>query len=210
MHAKLNSLLGRLYDADGADVIATRIEARLATLDQDAQDLSAGSAAWSPSDAVLITYADAFSGDGASPLSILKTVLLKWFPDLFAQIHLLPFYPYTSDDGFSVSDYYSVDPMNGTWEDVEALSGIADLVFDYVINHGSSAHPRFSEFLEDRAPGNANFATADDGTDVSMVTRPRATPLLQVYETARGPSTCLVHFFQRPSGLGFFESRCLV
>ena len=30
--------------------------------------------------------------------------------------------------------------------DIEALSGIADLVFDYVINHGSSAHPRFSEF----------------------------------------------------------------
>ena len=108
-------------------------------------------------------------------------------PGPVLQIHLLPFCPYTSDDGFSVSDYYSVDPMNGTWEDVEALSGIADLVFDYVINHGSSAHPRFSEFLEDRAPGNAYFATADDGTDVSMVTRPRATPLLQVYETARGP-----------------------
>ncbi|MBK9613828.1 hypothetical protein [Candidatus Amarobacter glycogenicus] len=30
-------------------------------------------------------------------------------------IHLLPFYPYSSDDGFSVIDYWAVDPALGTW-----------------------------------------------------------------------------------------------
>ncbi len=30
-------------------------------------------------------------------------------------VHLLPFYPYSSDDGFSVIDFRAVDPRLGDW-----------------------------------------------------------------------------------------------
>ena len=76
--------------------------------------------------------------------------------------------------------------MHGGWSDVKALSQDVELVFDLVINHASSAHPRFLEFLKNVPPGNAYFLTADGDSNVDDVTRPRAHPLLQAYETAAG------------------------
>ena len=80
-----------------------------------------------------------------------------------------------------------MDPVHGSWSDVSALSENFELVFDLVINHASSSHPHFEGFLSDQAPGNRYFYTADEETDVRDVTRPRAHPLLQRFETKAGP-----------------------
>jgi len=170
---------------ESANALHSRIEKRLSTALECVKQRDE-SAMWRSSDIVLITYANSFSSHDTTPLETLKNLLLDWFPGLFKQVHLLPFYPYTSDDGFSVSDYRRVDAVHGDWSDIESLSDEVELVFDYVINHGSSAHARFQEFLEDRPPGNRFFKTAPAESDVSRVTRPRAAPLLQAYDTAKG------------------------
>ena len=101
-------------------------------------------------------------------------------------MHLLPLFPYTSDDGFAVSDYRAIDSIHGDWEDVTGLSQDVEVIFDLVINHASASHHHFQEFLKDQSPGNRYFLTAEEGTDVTQVTRPRTSDLLQPYETEAG------------------------
>ena len=177
------SLLARLYEPEVVTRLVQRIDDRLTR----SPKRPAKAQAWGPEDVLLITYADAISQDGEPPLRSLATFLKERVPGLISQVHLLPFFPFTSDDGFAVSDYLQVDPTHGDWADVLALSEDVELVFDLVINHASSAHPRFVEFLEDKAPGRDFFVTAALSDDLSGVTRPRATPLLQTYDTAQGP-----------------------
>ena len=177
------SLLGQLYEPEVVTRLAEAITRRLAR----STKRPAKAHAWGSEDVLLITYADAISQEGEPPLRSLATFLKERVPGLISQVHLLPFFPFTSDDGFAVSDYLRVDPTHGDWADILALSEDVELVFDLVINHASSAHPRFVEFLEDRAPGRDYFLTAALNEDLSGVTRPRATPLLQTYDTAQGP-----------------------
>ena len=182
--SQLKTLLRVLYDSDTVDALAERIERRMSYTSVPSNHCSEG---WSPSDMVLIAYPDAVRGGGEPPLQNLQRFLSDRLPGLFSQVHLLPFFPYTSDDGFSVSDYRQVDAQHGTWFDIKALSEDVGLVFDLVINHASSEHPYFQDFLRDRGPGNRYFLTADGNPDLSQVTRPRASPLLQVYDTRAGP-----------------------
>ncbi|MEC7242415.1 MAG: sugar phosphorylase [Myxococcota bacterium] len=180
--ARLWSLLSVLYDPKTVEEWGPRFQKRL----QGVARPSNRASRWSETDLLLIAYPDSFQAPGQVPLQSLRSFLTDRLPKVFSQVHLLPFYPYTSDDGFAVKDYQAVDPAHGEWADIRDLSGEAELMFDFVINHGSSAHPRFLEFLEDRPPGNRYFVTAPEELDVSGVTRPRASPLLQRYETARG------------------------
>ena len=69
-------------------------------------------------DAILITYGDQISDPEVPPLQTLAYFLNKEIQDDINGVHLLPFYPYSSDDGFSVIDYRQVDPNLGTWEDI--------------------------------------------------------------------------------------------
>ncbi len=175
-------LLGVLYSEAEVSKLADRILDRL----DGVSVRPARSSMWSQSDVVLIAYADVIQKAGESPLTTMRRFLRDRLDGLIAQVHLLPFFPYTSDDGFAVSDYLAVDPIHGDWDDVTALSNDVGLVFDLVINHASSSHPRFQEFLRDEAPGNRYFVTADADADVAGVTRPRASPLLQAFETVHG------------------------
>ena len=178
----LSRLLSVLYGEEEVPKLADRILDRLDRVSVR----PARSSMWSQSDVVLIAYADAIQTAGEPPLTTLRRFLRDRLDGLIAQVHVLPFFPYTSDDGFAVSDYLAVDPIHGDWADVTALSNDVELVFDLVINHASSSHPRFQEFLRDEAPGNRYFVTADTDADVAGVTRPRAHPLLQAFETASG------------------------
>ena len=181
--ARLRTLLDGIYDAETAQTLTDRISRRISETTLDIKER----ALWCESDVLLITYANSFSEENTPPLRSLATFLNDYAPGMFSQVHLLPFYPFTSDDGFAVSDYLTVSKENGSWSDIDALKVDYELVFDFVINHGSSQHPRFKEFLEDQPPGNQYFITADEHTDVSTVTRPRASRLLQQYDTACGP-----------------------
>ncbi|MGL4610276.1 MAG: sugar phosphorylase [Trueperaceae bacterium] len=137
-------------------------------------------------DVVVIIYGDQISTEGETPLKTLHGFANKYLNKAVTGIHLLPFYPYTSDDGFSVVDYLVVDKNLGDWADVEAMSRNYKLMFDAVINHVSAKSEWFQSFLRDEAPYTDYFITENPGTDLSKVVRPRTSPLLTPFETPSG------------------------
>jgi sucrose phosphorylase len=139
-----------------------------------------------PGDALLITYGDQISGPDATPLRTLGAVFDRHLGGLISGVHILPFYPYTSDDGFSVVDYTQIDPQLGSWEDVALLAQRFRLMFDAVVNHISASSEWFQRFLRDEAPYRDYFIVTDPTLDLSQVTRPRALPLLTPFETPSG------------------------
>lgn len=133
---------------------------------------------WDERDVVLITYADQFHSDTSKPLPTFNQFHRRWLATIFSHLHLLPFYPWSSDDGFSVIDYHQVAPETGEWGDLNALSQTNQLMFDFVCNHMSARSEWFDNYLQ-QTPGFENFFIAIDPlTDLSAVTRPRALPLL--------------------------------
>lgn len=133
---------------------------------------------WDESDVVLITYADQFHGEKEKPLPTFNQIWKHWFCSVFSHVHLLPFYPWSSDDGFSVIDYYQVAPGTGEWNDISDLNMSCRLMFDFVCNHMSAKSDWFNAYLQ-QAPGYENFfISMDPATDLHAVTRPRALPLL--------------------------------
>ncbi|MDA8524672.1 sugar phosphorylase, partial [Alphaproteobacteria bacterium] len=101
-------------------------------------------------------------------------------------VHILPFFPFTSDDGFAVSDYDTVRQDLGDWDDIGAIGRGYRLMSDVVINHASAGHRWFQQFLEDKPPGRDFIKTAALDDDISQVTRPRPSPLLYAHETDAG------------------------
>lgn len=128
--------------------------------------------------AYLISYPDQFIISNGAPLAGLRRFHRKHLRPWISGIHILPFYPWSSDDGYSVIDHTRVDPRYGTWEDITQLSADADLMFDAVVNHVSTSHPWFNEYLAGNPGFDDYFISLDPGTDLSEVVRPRATPLL--------------------------------
>ncbi|HTK52509.1 MAG TPA: hypothetical protein VL308_11505, partial [Gemmatimonadaceae bacterium] len=70
-------------------------------------------------DVVAITYGDLIDSPNAHPLRALSIIFETLFRDVFSTVHILPFFPYSSDRGFSVIDYEQVDPRLGGWKDIE-------------------------------------------------------------------------------------------
>lgn len=145
-------------------------------------------------DAILITYGDQFQDRGpdgklhAPPLQTLRQVLIQILDKPVSGVHILPFFPYSSDDGFSVIDYTKVNPEVGTWPDVERLGQDFRLMFDAVINHISRQSDWFQRFLAGDPAYADWFITVEPGTDLSQVVRPRALPLLTPVQDT-GPGT---------------------
>ncbi len=136
---------------------------------------------------VLITYGDQVSQPGEAPLRTLREFLVEQgLEPLLRIVHILPFYPYSSDDGFSVIDYRAVDPALGDWEDVRQLGQRFELMFDLVLNHVSRQSDWFTAYQAGRAPYDGYFLEADPEADLSQVTRPRSLPLLTEVDTNRG------------------------
>ncbi len=144
---------------------------------------------WTEHDSVLITYGDTLSdARGGSPLNALEAFSSKHFKGAIRTIHLLPFYPWSSDDGFSVIDYRKVDPNCGTWQDVERLGGEFDLMFDLVLNHCSAKSSWFKDYVAGIEPARHYFLPMDPKGDYSEVVRPRTSPLLTKTRTRDGDS----------------------
>ena len=178
----LSRLLRTVYTAEDESILVNKIVERLSNsplLYQPKRDLSAA-------DIMFITYGDAFTESGQPPLQTLQQFLDTWMSGLTSTVHILPFFPYTSDDGFAVSDYRSVDPNLGDWSHVEKIKERFGLMFDLVINHASQSHHLFKQFLNNEPPGNRFFTTAPATADVSQVTRPRTSDLLQAFRTNSG------------------------
>ncbi|MBM4429066.1 MAG: hypothetical protein FJ026_01790, partial [Chloroflexi bacterium] len=144
---------------------------------------------FSESDAVLITYGDQLQQPGTSHLQTLQQALAQIASGVFSTVHILPFFPSTSDDGFSVANHTQVDPNLGTWADIQRIGDSFRLMFDVVINHISRHSQWFQRFLA----GDPEYAhwfihmEPETPTDwIPQVVRPRALPLLTPVQTATG------------------------
>lgn len=141
---------------------------------------------WDQSDTMMITYGDSIAAQGRAPLRDLNSFLVSELRDTFSAVHILPFNPYSSDDGFSVIDYDTVNPSLGTWEDLQLIGEEFDLMADLVINHCSSKSRWFRNFLRVREPGCSYFIDGTEFEDLSRVVRPRSSPLLTEVKTVEG------------------------
>lgn len=141
---------------------------------------------WNQQDVIAITYGDTFIQKGQKPLVTLHNFFKAHFSDVINAIHILPFYPYSSDDGFSVINYKQVNETLGDWPDIEAISKDFKLMADLVVNHCSSRSLWFEQFKNNKSPGKDYFIDIKPDTDLSAVIRPRTNPLLQEVKTADG------------------------
>jgi glucosylglycerate phosphorylase len=177
--------LQALYGADQGELAYRRLLARM-----EHYRLPLGSLSARPlteRDTILITYADQLRDAAIPPLQTLADFCERHLADLVSAIHILPFYPSSSDDGFSVIDYRAVDPALGSWQDVERLGSSFRLMFDAVINHASAGSAWFKAFLLDEPPYRDFFVTVEGNPDLSAVVRPRALPLLTRFDGAGRP-----------------------
>lgn len=136
---------------------------------------------WDQDDVFLITYGDQFYEDGETKLTTFNKMYQQFFSDTFPIVHFLPFFPYSSDDGFSVIDYEQVNPEIGDWADVQVMNRNARLMFDFVCNHMSAKSNWFQGYLNNRTSYKEFFIESDPSIDLSMVTRPRTSPLLSEF-----------------------------
>lgn len=141
---------------------------------------------WTQKDAMLITYGDMVHAPDERPLVTLRRFLAEYLGGAVNTVHVLPFFPYSSDDGFSVIDYLQVNPELGTWEDIEAIAGDFRLMVDVVLNHCSRQSRWFRDYVGGISPARHYFIEADPQTDLSAVVRPRALPLLTFTQTRNG------------------------
>ena len=141
---------------------------------------------WTEQDIAVITYGNSITCESEAPLKTLRHFLHQHLFNTINTVHILPFFPYCADDGFSVIDYKAVNPELGDWQDIEQISRDFRLMSDLVINHCSKDNEWFQEFINNEAPGKDYFFTADPDSDLSAVVRPRTTPLLRKTETKNG------------------------
>ncbi len=165
-----------------------RVERALALLEERLGSFKPleGKEGLSEKDSMLITYGDSVMADGEKPLFTLNKFLKKYVKDSIRTVHILPFFPYTSDDGFSIVDYGSVNPELGDWNDIDEISSRYGLMIDSVANHVSVSSMWFKKYLECEKPYTDYFITSDPKADYSSVTRPRVLPLLTEFETKEG------------------------
>ena len=146
-----------------------------------------GNALWSQEDALLITYGNSIIDGTHKPLDLLSDFLATYLDGTVSAVHILPFFPYTSDDGFAVSDFRSVNPQLGDWADINRIADDFTLMSDLVLNHVSSQGTWFNAYLQGQAPYDRFFFEASPEDDLREVVRPRTTPLLREVETSTGP-----------------------
>ncbi|NLX35646.1 MAG: sugar phosphorylase [Chloroflexi bacterium] len=161
-------------------------------------------------DVVLITYGDQVREPGIKPLRSLGEFAAERLQGLVSTVHILPFCPYSSDDGFAVVDYLQVNPAWGTWDDITAIGGSFRLMFDLVLNHMSRQSEWFKRFCAGDDEFANHFIVVDPGADLSQVTRPRTLPLLTQVETSAGPRWVWTTFSDDQIDLNFAEPTLLL
>ncbi len=209
VNAKIKNLINLVYGESFSDAqfseLFKRIDKAVAEINEKRKS------GWDEKDVVLITYADQFSAPGEKALPVFTRFYNNWLSRSFSHVHLLPFYPWSSDDGFSVVDYHAVAPETGTWKDIAELKQSANLMFDFVCNHMSAKSQWFAHYLN-QTPGYEDFfISVDPQTDLSAVTRPRALPLLTPFTLHDGTVRHLwTTFSEDQVDLNFASPRVLI
>ncbi len=170
------TLSARVIDAFWPDARAPRRRARVP-----------GNTLWDQRDNYVIAYGNSITDGVHKPLDLLRHFAERYLRPGIRGIHALPYFPFTSDDGFAVTDYLAVNSQLGAWEDINRIGQEFRLMSDLVLNHCSSQSHWFNEYLQGHAPYDKFFREADPDADLSAVVRPRAHALLRKVETVNGP-----------------------
>lgn len=189
LQPKLKELLSFIYKGEDAAGLADRVMQAFYPRQDLIRDMPRTpdvQGQWTEDDVILITYGNSIIDGHHKPLDLLQDFLLRYLDGSFTGVHILPFFPFTSDEGFSVTDYTAVNPVLGDWPDINRIAEKFLLMSDLVLNHMSSQGPWFSAYLQGQAPYDAYFVEGDPEDDLSAVVRPRTSPLLREVETANG------------------------
>lgn len=165
---------------------------------------------WNEKDVLLITYGDSIIEKDKTPLKTLSDFLNEHLTDSISGVHILPFFPYSSDDGFSVIDYRKVNPGLGDWDDIKRIADKFNLMVDLVINHVSRESLWFYDFVANQHPASEYFIELPPDTDTSQVTRPRNSPLLVPVNTHRGTRYLWATFSEDQIDLDFSNPNVLL
>lgn len=185
---RLTNQVRQIYPDVDADILASMIVAAFwpeGTKPRQ-RGRTLGNNLWSEQDALLITYGNSILDGAHKPLDLLHDFLLRHMKGVVNGVHILPFFPFTSDDGFAVSDFRAVNPQLGDWPDINRIGSAFHLMSDLVLNHVSSQGAWFNAYRQGQKPYDKFFFEASPEDDLSDVVRPRTTPLLQEVETADG------------------------
>lgn len=165
---------------------------------------------WSEQDSLLITYGNTLLRESEAPLCTLRSFLNEYVGDAISMVHVLPFCPYSSDDGFSIIDYKTINPDLGDWGDLNRLADEYRLMGDLVINHISAKSDWFQNFLNAKEPGRGYFIECDPQQDYSQVVRPRASNLLSHVTTTEGEKHVWCTFSHDQVDLNFQNPKVLM
>jgi glycosidase len=182
---RIRQRLAFLYGEDQADEVARRI-ARIIETHKQLRKRQVTGPFWTHHDVMLITYGDAIQSPERAPLQTLHDFLKRHLAGSFSMVHVLPFFPWSSDGGFAVTDFRAVNPLLGNWHDILELEQDFDLVMDLVLNHCSRENLWFIDYIAGQEPACHYFIEVDPNNNLSMVTRPRSTPVLSGVRTHRG------------------------
>ncbi|MFZ2101901.1 MAG: sugar phosphorylase, partial [Oricola sp.] len=212
LRARLMSLVKEIYPEEDAARLSRRIiEAFWPDGKSPRQRVRPpGNSLWSQKDAIVITYGNSVMDGQHKPLDLLSDFLTRYLADAITGVHILPFFPFTSDDGFAVTDYEQVNSTLGDWTDINRIGDRFRLMSDLVLNHMSAQSKWFNEYLQGHEPYDRYFFEASPSDDLSAVVRPRAHGLLREVETANGPRHVWCTFSYDQVDLNFANPDVLV
>ena len=165
---------------------------------------------WDENDVILISYGNSIQNKDEAPLKTLHNFLNEHVKDVINSVHILPFFPYCSDDGFAVKDYYQVDPLLGNWSDIENLADEYRVMADLVINHGSTSSEWFQNFIKGEGEGHDYFYTTSQDAPINSVVRPRTNPLLRETKTNIGIEYVWCTFSHTQADFNFENPKVLI
>ncbi len=206
---RLREQLLPLYAEAEVDRLLSALHTRMAAFRAEHPELLDKKPILTHQDAILITYGDQFKDPGQPPLYHLGEFLSTYLAETISGVHILPFFPYSSDDGFSVIDYRQVNPAFGGWKHIQHINRQFRLMFDAVINHISRQSDWFQGYLHQQEPFTTYFIDVDPAADLSLVVRPRALPLLTAVVTTDGPRSVWTTFSEDQIDLNFANPRVL-
>ncbi|PRY22964.1 sucrose phosphorylase [Aliiruegeria haliotis] len=186
--ARLGALLEQIYPGEDRERLAGEIVEAFWPDGRKARSRARkpSNNLWDESDTLVITYGNSIVDGAHKPLDLLRHFLEENVSGVISGVHILPFFPFTSDDGFAVTDYRAVNSNLGSWSDINRIADEFRLMSDLVLNHVSSFSTWFQEYRQGHAPFDRFFFEASPDDDLSDVVRPRTSPLLREVDTAMG------------------------
>ena len=208
-HKKVNSHLKIIYQNILSDEEINNLTVQIFEITPKVKN-DTTSENWNESDIFLISYGDSIVSAKDKKLKTLKNFVDEFLKPHFSNIHILPFFPFDSDDGFSITDYKKVRDDLGNWEDISLLSKDYRVMADIVINHASKQSEYFQEFIRGNFEYKDFFISLDEDEGFEEVVRPRSSDLFQEVEISNQKKYLWCTFSHDQIDLNFKNPRVLL